>query len=467
MRILTKSKVLLSQFLCILSALTVNAAENCQFEFSLQAEASKPRVGDGYQTRLPKQLIPASVQDSAVLGNGVVRVDISYTSTRRGYRTLLLPSMLTKLKSSSAVKSGQLKVILLAGNSGPAYAETNHSLAFRVPQVFASARRIYSGLTRSTRPLARFESKFDDGTIVKWSAPAISAEETFRTAHVEVFVEKRKSPRYLIVRPIGDYNEVGDVGVAILDFLELPSKNLVLVHDSLNLAAGKVILPEDVSAETPNNAVFSVTRNLAYGVFPEIEKVVLEDLPERTRDAVKPLLRVLEAKIAERAEIRSAAYLGEPQALSKAIKNSESLLTVVLPILGQIVDVIHVDRNQWLESERSALREKKSVLFGSGKEGLSAEAQIEIKNQLESIASSIRSETALLQTHRDELLNTVRGLVKRRLQFAQLLIGTKPEGREILSKAGFVLSPADPEIFNAVFWDGFLHVFDSQIVQEF
>lgn len=125
-------------------------------------------------------------------------------------------------------KRVDMKLIVGLGNPGKKYEWTRHNLGWLALDKFAES----------------FDVKWEEHHKAKaWVAKIVVGEE-----------------QVLLVKPLTFMNSSGSAVRALLDFYKLSSDDIVLVHDEMDLALGKIKIVEDSSAGGHNgvNDVFKM-----------------------------------------------------------------------------------------------------------------------------------------------------------------------------------------------------------------
>ncbi|HEY8908839.1 MAG TPA: aminoacyl-tRNA hydrolase [Desulfosporosinus sp.] len=107
-----------------------------------------------------------------------------------------------------------MKVIVGLGNPGPQYAETRHNIGFLLVDLLAESYKL------------AFHSKFQG----LWAEGNIEGE------------------RFLLLKPQTFMNLSGRSVRELTNFYKIPGENLLIVHDDMDLALGKIRLRDQGSA---------------------------------------------------------------------------------------------------------------------------------------------------------------------------------------------------------------------------
>lgn len=253
------------------------------------------------------------------------------------YREYSLPSAIDDLQ-----QVGVDAVVVFAGNGGEAYEWTNHNYAqIFYKHLLNTHKDLSSHLVVSQKGLHEFPKSrtlvhptyqaelqvhLDNGETLQWKPTLITEPHTFRSKDGEIFyIPEYFGKKVLFVHHFGDYNEVGDFVVPLLERLKLDSRSLVLVRDDIDVPPGE-FRNDHIAMATPsgNNAKFSLVRNLGYRIIRLVqEKLQAEKLFDAPQ--TKLLLDSYIGSLREFADVRYQGHLngqkGKPD-YSKAYRTS-------------------------------------------------------------------------------------------------------------------------------------------------
>ena len=380
---------------------------------------------------------------------------LDYSTEEPGVRKIELPAALAELKGSA-----KLKIVVLAGNSGEAYEHTRHSLAHSFGDYLL---KIFKAKTHATDPkfLTRetVNVSYDDGTARSWTTDFRTQVPDYRTSSGEIFyfAEIGAAP-VLMVKMIGDYNDAGDFAIPILDALELPAKNLILVHDDLTTPETSVQLSTGVQKYNGNNALFSLIRGLAYGAFPGMVEFLKSkaDLPEERWVAFEKDFR-------DKANVRYKGHLGQDRAFDSAFKNVESILAGSTFLLPEIEDLLTRPLKRELEILRAQMSEMKRpmgpLMAELNNPGTTAPRKVELtvlRDELilksKPVGDQIKATELKIGAVRKDLLAGLKAIIESRLTFSRLSIGTDNGAIDRTDLPGYVLAPFPREVFTDQVW---------------
>lgn len=398
---------------------------------------------------------PMAIEPLQTLEDGRMQLTLNYSNLEDGTKTVELPSFLNKLKGVA-----NLQVLVLAGNSGTAYEKTRHNLAYAFNDYLL---RVYPNQTHTGgEPFLSRETvsvSYDDETVRSWTADFRTEAPEFRTKSGEIFyfpdLEGRPA---LVVKMIGDYNEVGDFAIPILDALSLPPANLVLIHDELNLPETESQIFSGVQKYNGNNALFSVLRSLAYGAFPQVVEYLKTKatLPDEKWAEYESAFRA-------KANVRYANHLGQERAFDSAFKNVDTVIMALKSIFPEVEEQMTRPLRLRLEASRAQLSEVKRPMAGIMPELNSGTTSAERKAALSQLRDQILLaskplndqikdlETQIQEAHK-HLVSDVVKIVESRLTFKRLSLGTDNGAVDRSDLAGYVLSPYPQQVFTDAFW---------------
>lgn len=470
------------------------------FFISLQNQASPLTIECG-QLFQSSEFISSFAKDSRFSSaleptilqrDGTVKVTIDYTNKIATTRQIELPRIVQSIPPSE-----KLYIAIVAGNSGTPYENTYHSLAFQ----FADYLQLRSGRTPQVTTSGSLQApsfqesltvQFDDGSRLPWKAEFHTEKPSFRTSSGEVFYYLRffNDKKLLLVRPIGDYNEVGDFGILVAQALNVPSERIILIHDDLSTPEGKVTshipLPEIYlprkplhrmpqpkiplwsQAFTGNNAVFSVIRNLSYQIADQLVQVIQRDRqksPLLQRVISTDHIQQMHAEIIRRADIRYKDHLGQPQAFNMALKNFDSIYTPLPILLGLDSKTLKRLKAQaeesfyegLPESDKNQIQELRQELKGLAvlvNDSYLSETQ---RSVLTNKMTPLRQQLKMLTTDKFEksykaeenelqaLLEKIQATIQRNLKFATIQMGILPANGMTGSNRDLVLGEIHPK----------------------
>ncbi len=183
---------------------------------------------------------------------------------------------LPRILFNSLREDPNLRIIVLAGNT--LYENTRHNLGFH----FGDYLIEYEGAVGATqnaqgpineryRVFEELNILYDDRSTRSGKRWLFSEPGTFRTPQMEVFIlELPNAQKVAILRPIGDYNEIGDVVAPVLDLTGVPIRQVLLVHDDLRETEGSLSFYEGPHDPKGNNALYSINRALSFGIISRI-----------------------------------------------------------------------------------------------------------------------------------------------------------------------------------------------------
>ncbi|MBK7842350.1 MAG: hypothetical protein IPJ71_01445 [Bdellovibrionales bacterium] len=157
-------------------------------------------------------------------------------------RKIELPSILF----DSLRGDPNLRIIVLAGNT--LYENTRHNLGFHFGDYLiehagavGATQNSQSRVNERYRVFERLNIIYDDRSARSGERWLFSEPGTFRTPQMEIFIlALPHAQRIAILRPIGDYNEIGDVVAPVLDVTGVPISQVLLVHDDLRETEGSL-----------------------------------------------------------------------------------------------------------------------------------------------------------------------------------------------------------------------------------
>lgn len=363
---------------------------------------------------------------------------------------------LPRILFNSLREDPNLRIIVLAGNT--LYENTRHNLGFH----FGDYLIEYEGAVGATqnaqgpineryRVFEELNILYDDRSTRSGKRWLFSEPGTFRTPQMEVFIlELPNAQKVAILRPIGDYNEIGDVVAPVLDLTGVPIRQVLLVHDDLRETEGSLSFYEGPHDPKGNNALYSINRALSFGIISRIIDRVKYD--KTFRQFLDPL-DLVEMKT----KLRQVASLREG---TTAFRNLNTILIPVRNLLKKLVQerasrlILEIGGGEELKDlkRRRAELQKHPVpdshTTNSAYQSELATLQVNIQK--------IQNEMALLKNSLDTeyhaLYIDIERIVREGLSFNRLAIGTgAPEG--MTDFVDFVLGNFPPEKFDTSFWE--------------
>jgi peptidyl-tRNA hydrolase len=349
-----------------------------------------------------------------------------------------------------------LRIIVLAGNT--LYENTRHNLGFH----FGDYLIEHAGAVGATqnaqgpengryRVFETLNILYDDGSGRSGDRWLFSEPETFRTPQMEIFtLELPNGQRVAILRPIGDYNEIGDVLAPVLDVTGVPIHQVLLVHDDLRETEGSLSFYEGPQDPRGNNAVFSVNRALSFAIISKIIDRMKED--ETFGPFLAPFpLEVMNLKLRLMASLREG---------TTAFRNLNTILIPIQNILKKLVQneatKIILEREggaelKVLKRERAELQQRLPEKAEETQSGMS-ESLAALHSRIQEIEKKMTSLKSSLKTDYQTLNLDVERIVREGLSYRRLAIGTgAPEG--MTDFVDFVLGNFPPEKFDTNFWE--------------
>jgi len=382
-----------------------------------------------------------------VLPDDRLVVEISYGAD---VRRIELPTWVKDLAGTPG-----LKALVLAGNSGVSdegldYFKTRHSLAHVFGEAFLDRHFVQSQANEGGRGGGerRFTEtvsvKYDDGTARDWTGRFRTTFPLFRTETGEIFFLPDENA--VVIKAIGDYNEIGDFATIVTDLLGVAPVSTLLVRDDLELPQGELELRAARPAEYHgNNAVLSMIRTRGYQTLRDVKTILGPYVGEEAWDAL------------DRAVRRQLDGRGPG-----LVENVEDLLQPYRKFVEK--DVFRAraqripERVQMNEARRpmGALIAEAKVADPARKAELSLEIE-RIKRDTASLAAAIPAREEQIQEDGKRLIAEIRAQIAARLSFPELLIGTGdgtvPPGPGNGSlKADFVLKKYPQHVFGESLW---------------
>lgn len=350
-----------------------------------------------------------------------------------------------------------LRIIVLAGNT--LYENTRHNLGFHfgdyliehVGAVGATQNAQGPEKGEKYRVFEELSIVYDDRTTRSGERWLFSEPGTFRTPQMEIFILGLPSnQRVAILRPIGDYNEIGDVLAPVLDVTGVPIRQVLLVHDDLRETESSLSFYAGPQDPKGNNAVFSINRALSFGI---ISRVIDQVKDNSVFGGFLDPLDLVEMK----AKLKQLASMREG---STAFRN---LNTILIPIRKHIKNLVQEKASRLIldrvgGTELKGLKRRRAELlqhppsesdttrtaYQSELVTLQIDIQ-EIENKMASLKNSLNTEYQALDMQ-------IEGIVREGLSYHRLAIGTgAPEG--MTDFVDFVLGNFPPEKFDTNFWE--------------
>lgn len=192
------------------------------------------------------------------------------------------PGARSESAEQPAAKGGPQWVVAGLGNPGEEYAGSRHNLGFRVVDRLAKSRN------------AEFTRR-------KFKGALAEAEIAGRAV--------------ILVKPQTYYNLSGECVSAILSYYKIPPANLIVVHDELDLEAGRLRLKQGGS-DAGNRGVRSIAQSLGTPDFVRVRVGIGRppggiDAKERVLEALTASERRFLDEVADRAAQAVEAVVGE------------------------------------------------------------------------------------------------------------------------------------------------------------
>lgn len=369
-------------------------------------------------------------------------------------RAMELPSVVWQLRSLQ-----NLSIVVLAGNT--LYEGTYHNLAFHLGDYLIKALRptgasLEAEKAASGRPYQVNETlsiSYDDSTRREGERTLFSEKPLYRTDNGEIFLTRLSNgDPVAIVRPIGDYNEIGDFVAPILEHIDQPSDRVLLIHDDLKEEPLDLIYSEGPISPQGNNSVFSMNRSLAYSAIHKVRSLLANDEPFGVK-IDKAELDDFVRSLVERANMRDG---------DQAFKNAESFLTPIQSFLKRTVQKgVLKDLNSELEEPLKPYRKERGLLMqqlkGNKEISDSEKAMLQdkidaINAQMAPIEQSIKQEQAQLEDQYQSLVEEIQATVNSIFAFNRLAIGTGGPADPNHGFADFVLSEFPQDKYNDDYW---------------
>lgn len=350
-----------------------------------------------------------------------------------------------------------LRIIVLAGNT--LYEHTRHNLGFHFGDYLIEHAGAVGATQDAQSPkdqkryqvFERLDIVYDDRTTRSEYRWLYSEPGTFRTPQMEIFIiESPNAHRVAILRPIGDYNEIGDVLAPVLDLTGVPIHRVLLVHDDLRETESSLTFYDGPHDPKGNNAVFSINRALSFKIISEVMARVKENpVFGRVLDALE--FDLMRAKLNDLASLREGStalrnlntiLIAVRSSLRKLVQDRASRL-----ILDQLVgDQLRVLKRAEAEMRRQPLSDNFAIRSAQQSDLISL--QVDIRETERRLAR----EKERLNTAYQELDREIERIVREGLSFNRLAIGTgAPEG--LNNFVDFVLGNFPPEKFDTNFWE--------------
>lgn len=145
-------------------------------------------------------------------------------------------------------------MIVGLGNPGPTYAGNRHNIGFQVVDRFAARHRVELGRTQSN-------ARVGDG----WVQRRGSVLDLFGANRLPAFDREK----VLLVKPLTYMNNSGQAVGQLARFYQIEPADILVIHDHMDLEAGKVRLRPD-GGSGGNNGIKSIIRLLGSEAFPRV-----------------------------------------------------------------------------------------------------------------------------------------------------------------------------------------------------
>ncbi|MBK8200869.1 MAG: hypothetical protein IPK68_00595 [Bdellovibrionales bacterium] len=349
-----------------------------------------------------------------------------------------------------------LRIIVLAGNT--LYENTRHNLGFH----FGDYLIEHAGAVGATqnaqgpengryRVFEKLNILYDDRSARSGGTMAFSEPGTFRTPQIEIFILGLPNmQKVAILRPIGDYNEIGDVLAPVLDVTGVPINQVLLVHDDLRETESSLSFYEGPHDPKGNNAVFSINRALSFGIISRvIDQVKDNSIFGGYVDSLE--LVNMQAQLKQLASMREG---------STAFRN---LNTILIPIRKHTKNLVQEKASRLIldklgGAELKALKRRKADLqrFPVPANFTTSSAYqselVSLQVDIQEIESKLAIKKKSLDKAYQELEMRIERIVREGLSFNRLAIGTgAPE--DMTDFVDFVLGNFPPEKFDKSFWE--------------
>lgn len=385
-----------------------------------------------------------------ILADHSIELVIHNASYESKERIVHLPSAIHWIRTLN-----NLRVVVLAGNSEPQYLPTRHSLAFKFGEYLQKtlpAVMTLNGVSNYAE-ICKASVQYEDQTIGTWTATFNTQAPYFRTETGEVFLYPGvRGTNWVVIKMIGHYNEIGDFAAPIIEFLNVDSKHVVLVHENLREPT-RVIS----HVRTPplkfsgNNAEFSMVRAISYRAV------------RRILESLEPIQGIDRAALAREFEevlnVRDAD-LAPNEIKNFVVKQLAALDALIRYNFKRFVYPVAVDHA--IVVANAELAQKKTILgrqmSEAAKDPSRAQEAADLHEQLAKIGREIKSaKDRIASDYEEKILGAALAIARDELSFQRLSFGTDFETRlEGQSMRDFVLSPPPPGIFTDAFWAVFL-----------
>lgn len=369
-----------------------------------------------------------------------------------GTRKFVLPSALAEIKRLS-----NKKVIVLAGNSGDPYQGTYHSLAFRLGDfMLGTLPRVTSGAGHFSER-KELEITYDDGSKGIWKTEFLTEEPLYRTDSGEIFLFPNiRGFNIVVVKMIGDYNEVGDFAVPVVEALGLGPKDTVLVRDDLSSKYGTFNLEKGQAPKaTGNNSIFSLTRNFSYRVIEDVIRFLKDSpelgaIPTEEFDSFRLPLRSL-------ADIRLNSPQADPR-YHQAFRNAESILNGIrgqlrTKVKDKYLKTYALDEAAEFNEQIRDLDLELREIFRANDQQASESRVAELKRRKANLTARVKEVKKKWESIYQKIDEEIQRIVNNGISYSQLTIGINPEiPFKPGQRADYVLSPYPTEVFNDHFW---------------
>src|SRR4051812_42113754 len=137
-----------------------------------------------------------------------------------------------------------LKMVVGLGNPGPQYSNNRHNIGFQCVELFARRHKIELGKMQ-------MQARLGDGWVERRSLGQIQRQ------------------RILLVKPLTYMNDSGRAVGQVMRFYKVPPEDLLVLHDDLDLDAGKLRLRPNGSSGG-QNGIKSIIDHLGSPEFARI-----------------------------------------------------------------------------------------------------------------------------------------------------------------------------------------------------
>ncbi len=378
---------------------------------------------------------------SKTLANGTIAYTIDWNGEDKNFQ---LPSIVNDLKKN---REASLTAVILAGNTS--YDGTYHNLAFHLGDHVIES---ISNEQKTPYYNETVKVQLDSGEVLSADMSFRTQTPLHRTTSGEVFPVKFKNgSTLLIIKPIGDYNEIGDFAVPVLEALGIKSNNTLVVADDISVPIGETQFQKGPVPYTGNNSIASMNRALTYRFIQDALKAIKAD-PVFGPHLSAAELSSFQNELIEKVNLRSGngrhtsaaditnrfnKYLSQKMkssVLPQNVKDLKSSFSPLLQVKGQTIKTLKTNRDL-SEQEKTDLEAKLAEV----------EADLEPFNEEQK-----KLQSDMIQAEAD-LKALLEAMATEHFAFHFLSIGTTgpTDGTSLVD---FVLSPFPENIFNDLFW---------------